>query len=101
MVQRAGRALPAAAPVLAERGHEPGYLRPLLEPPGLVDEAQRRAHLFHVRHAAGALGEVRLEAGALACVERTLEVIGHQLHELLAAHQDPVYRAGPALQTLS
>src|SRR6266511_4810527 len=49
-----------------------------------ADELDRRSHLLHVRGASATRLQMRLEAGALLGRERTLEVVGHELDELLA-----------------
>ena len=59
-------------------------LRPALELAARPGQRERRAHLLEVLRAAGALGQVRIEARALAGRQRALEIVRDELDELPA-----------------
>ena len=50
----------------------------------VAQRADRLSHLIQVRRAKGTRREMRVEALAIRCREPLLEVVGHELYELLA-----------------
>jgi hypothetical protein len=80
----------------AERVEEARDLGPLLEGLEVVGETERHTHLLDVPIAARADVQVGLELVTLGLVERAVEVVRDQLHELLAGHHGPWRPTGPS-----